>query len=260
MKTIAYTALHNGRDYLGYAIKSVIDYVDEYYVLYAAQGSHGHRTSVPCPDTREDLYTIAQAVAGDKLHWIDGDWRWEGQQRDSIMEHCPDADVIIVLDADEIWGDGLVPEIVRYAKDGHIRHWRCRMVHYWRSFHRAIIHDPAYPERVIVPKYPSGDRTFTGGRVASHLPPIKVPENCYWISHMGYAQRPEIVQYKQAVHGHRNEWRSDVNWFQDKYMANAQHDCHPVGSDYWNPEPVNPLDYMPAFMAQHPYFDMEVIE
>jgi hypothetical protein len=254
MKTIAYTALHYGRDYLGFAIKSVIDYVDEYWVLYSAIGSHGFRTATPCPETRAELYTIAQAVAGDKLHWVDGEWAHEGLQRESITEHCPDADVILVLDADEIWGNGLVEQAIEVTSTAGFRNWRLPMIHYWRSFYRAILYDPAYPVRIICPKkrgdeqfHPINDCTFETGT------------NELMINHMGYAQRPEIVRYKQLTHGHRNQWRTDCNWFEDKFMANAQVDCHPVGSEYWNPEPVDPALYMPKFMLQHPYAQMEVI-
>lgn len=72
--TIAYTALHYGADYLGWAIRSVIDAIDEYVVLYAAQGSHVFRTTLPCPDNRKELYTIARQAARDKLRWYDGEW------------------------------------------------------------------------------------------------------------------------------------------------------------------------------------------
>jgi hypothetical protein len=247
VKTIAYTALHYGTDYLGYAIKSIIDYVDEYWVLYSAIGSHGFRTNVPCPDSRTDLYTIAQAVAGDKLHWVDGEWAHEGLQRGSITKYCPDADVIIVLDADEIWNLEHIPDVraVWRQMTKTSRHIRYPIIHYWRSFYRAVLHDPAYPVRVIIPDLPNGEWC---------------PSNAKPINHMGYAQRPEIVRYKQLTHGHRNEWRHDCNWFEDKFMANAQTDCHPCGSEYWNPESVDPARFMPAFMQFHPYAQMEVIE
>lgn len=245
MKIIAYTALHYGKDYLGYAIKSVIDYVDEYWVLYSAIGSHGFRTNVPCPDTREELYWIAQQVAGDKLHWVDGEWAHEGLQRDSILEHCPNADVIIVLDSDEIWSEDAIRIAGKAAVVRNTHIFRVPIIHYWRSFYRCILHDPAFPVRIIVPNGNEREETL----------PTPKP-----INHMGYAQRPAIVEYKQLTHGHRNQWRTDCNWFQDKYMANAQMDCHPVGSEYWNPESVNPWDYMPAFMKHHPYAQMEVIK
>lgn len=240
MKTIAYTALHYGRDYLAAAIRSVIDRVDEYYVLYSPVGSHGTRTSAPCPESRDELHAIASDAAGDKLTWIDGTWPHEGAQRDSIRMVAPDANRILVLDADEIWHD---PAATLAAADAtHAGRVRVSMVHFWRSFRRAVIHDPAYPERVLYPQR-AGYATVRAGGIA----------------HMGYAQRLEIVRYKMRIHGHRAELRTDVDWFRDVYAANRQRDCHPVGSEYWNPEPVNPLGYMPAWMMEHPYANEEVI-
>jgi hypothetical protein len=78
MKVISYTALHYGRDYLAAAIRSVIDHVDEHWILYSPIGSHGHRTDVPCPDTRDELYAKAELAAGSKLRWHDGEWAHEG--------------------------------------------------------------------------------------------------------------------------------------------------------------------------------------
>lgn len=241
MKTIAYTALHYGRDYLASAIRSIIEHVDEYYVLYSAIGSHGHAAPIPCPETRDELHAIAAAAAGDKLRWFEGYWPYEGLQRDSIHALVPDADVVLVLDADEIWRD--VGTQIELAAAAGARRVRVNMVHFWRSMHRAVLHDPAFPERIIFPKRSNGEATIM------HLP----------IAHMGYAQRSEIVSYKLLTHGHRGEFRRDCDWFQDVFMANRQTDCHPVGSEYWNPETVNPLDYMPAWMAEHPYFSLETV-
>lgn len=259
-KIIAYTALHYGTDYLGWAIRSVIDYVEEYHVLYSAIGSHGHRTEAVCPDTRKQLYAIAQKAAGDKLHWHDGEWAHEGLQRESIHEYAPDADMIFVLDADEIWPHDTVMEIADIPSRYGWYQIRLPMIHYWRSFHQAILHDPAYPIRVIFPKnkvhgttitYTESSKIRESGIYVEPVPPI---------NHMGYAQRSAIVEYKQHTHGHKGEWRKDVDWYQDRFLANAQRDCHPVGSEWWNPETINPLDYMPPFMALHPYFDKDVID
>lgn len=250
MKTIAFTALHYGSEYLAWAIRSVIDHVDEYWVLYASKGSHGHHTDARCPDSRALLLSIASEAAGPKLRWVDGEWAHEGYQRDAIHQHAPDADVILVLDADEIWPEALVGAVLQYARsiqyDWPRRMFRLPMIHYWRSFYRAVINDKSYPVRVIFPRIPAGETAaFT------HVTPI---------SHFGYAQRPVTVGYKQYVHGHKNEWRTDLDWFRDRYLANAQADCHPVTVDYWTPEPVEPLDYMPSWMAEHPYFGQEVIK
>lgn len=247
MKVVSYTALHYGKDYLYYAIRSVIDHVDEHYILYSRVGSHGHRTERPCPDTRSELIDLAKRAAGDKLRWIDGEWTHEGAQRDSIFSYAPDADVILVVDADEVWPDDpALWEAVRSLSYGSgFRRWRLPMVHFWRSFHQAILHDPAYPERIICPH---------GVKNEAQTIPYYRP-----IAHLGYAQRSEIVSYKLLTHGHRNEFRRDCDWFHEKFMANAQHDCHPVGSEYWNPEPVNWYDYLPRWMAEHPYCEKMVI-
>jgi hypothetical protein len=241
MKTIAYTALHYGRDYLASAIRSVIDHVDEYWVLYSATGSHGTWIDEPCPEHEVELTNIAYRAAGNKLRWVNGDWQQEGQQRDTIHRLAPDAERILVLDADEIWRD---PAATLAAADAtNAGRVRVSMVHFWRSFYRAVLHDPAYPERVIYPQRAGKATVHAGG-----------------IAHMGYAQRLEIVAYKMKIHGHRAELRTDVDWFRDVYAANRQYDCHPVGSEYWNPETVNPREYMPAWMLDHAYADMEVIE
>lgn len=246
MKIIAYTALLYGTDYLGWAIRSVIDYVDEYHVIYdqTGHGSHGHVTDRECPDKRWDLINIATNAAGDKLRWHDGVFAHEGYQREAIHQYAPDADHIVVLDADEIWQDA--EQMIESGIGFNAGRVRVPIIHYWRSFNRCVLHDPAYPERII------NTRFLDNGQTAVTF------EDAGVINHMGYATRSEIVEFKQHTHGHHSEWRKD-DWFNTVFMANAQTNCHPVGSEYWNPETVNPLDYMPAFMKDHPYFSMEVI-
>lgn len=245
MKVIAYTSLLYGRDYLAYAIQSIIDHIDEYHVLYSAHGSHGTQVNTPCPESREELYAIAQTVAGTKLRWHDGNWRQENEQRESIYQFAPDADVVIVLDADEIWSEGILDNAIRYVANSSTQRWRVPIIHYWRSFSRCVLHDPAYPIRIIKPNAEAGEKT---------LPTEKK------INHFGYAQRSEIVRYKLLTHGHKNEFRRDVDWFKDVFMANRQTDCHVVGSEYWNPESVNPWNYLPEFMKGHPFSKLDIIE
>jgi len=252
MKIIGMTALHYGADYLGWAIRSIIDYVDEYYILYANNPSHGTRNRFDIPPEREaigNLNRIASEAAGDKLRWYVGNWRFEGEQRDAIHDICPDADVVLVLDSDEIWHWRILQELSLVLEGAiHNSVWRYRLpiIHYWRSFRKCVLHDPAFPERVIFPR--------NRGKA------VKTYRATRSINHMGYAIMPDIMDYKWTIHGHKNELRTDVNWYRDVFLANRQKDCHPCGSEYWNPEDVNPLDYMPSYMEQHPFFNMEVIE
>jgi len=244
VKIIAYTALHYGADYLPYAIRAVIDHVQEWHILYSAQGSHGHRSDVTCPESRDLLHQIAHESAGDKLRWHDGDWTHEGKQRDSIHTFAPDADMVLNVDYDELWTQGGLQSAIQQAMDGDAHAYRVPMVHFWRSFRRAILHDPAYPTRIIMPKRGQGSDTL-------HVRPV---------AHMGYAITPKMMRYKWRIHGHKAQQRHDVNWFDDVYLANRQHDCHPVGSDYWTPETVHPLAYLPGTMTKHPFYGMDVIE
>lgn len=252
MKVVAFTCLLYGTDYLGYAIRSVIGHVDEFHCIYTHEGSHGFKTDRKCPDTRDELYAIAKSAAGSKLRWTEGTFQHEGEHRSHIHTVAPDADVILVVDSDEIWPSDFIRWAIMYTAptfNQHsgtpVRRVRIPMVHFWRSFHRAIIHDPAYPHRILYPKVADGEMTLPTDRR---------------ISHFGYAQRPEIVEYKLETHGHKNEFRRDCDWFNGVFMANRQTDCHPVGSEYWNPETVNPWDYLPEFMKSHPYATMQVIE
>lgn len=245
MKIVGLSVLHYGADYLKYAIGSVIDFVDEHYVIYSAQGSHGHRTSEVCPDTREQLAALAIEAAGSKLRWYEGEFANEGAQREYIHTLAPDADCIIVVDSDEVYSQHTLEIIQNYIElnNEYVERLRLPFVHYWRSFKRGFAHDPAFPERVIFPKAAKNTRDTL----------LSEP-----VHHFGYAQRSDIVRYKQLTHGHKAEWRKDVDWFNDVFMANRQHDCHPVGSDAWNCEDMD-ASKLPAILANHPFREMDVI-
>lgn len=241
MKAISFTALHYGKSYLDAALRSVRDQVDECWIAYTPIGSHGHRTDIPCPETRDELYAIAQQAAGDKLRWYEGVWPYEGAQRDSIFTMCPDADVVVVVDSDEIYPNFDRSGLEYACANIPERNIRWPMIHFWRSFRHAVINDPAYPIRVVLPKNAAGEWTI-----------LAVP-----IAHMGYAQPEVITRYKIETHGHRAEWRAD--WYDTKFLPNAQEDVHPTNINYWNPVAVNPLDYLPEWMQEHPYWNREVI-
>lgn len=263
MKVISLTVLHYGREYLGAALTSVIDHVDEAWVLYTDKGSHGARTDIPCPETESELHQIAAIAAGHKLRWHKGEYSYEGQHREKIHELAPDADVIVTLDADEIWPQvsaypgGLRDVFESATKQDDIWSFRWPMIHAWRSLSKLILYDPAFPQRVTVVKN-------IGKTNRIEVFPSYVKEDGFQqrpIVHCGYAQTPAIVEYKWRIHGHIGELRRDVNWFQDVYMNKARStDLHPVGSDAWNYEIVQPEKYYPRWMKFHPFWGKEWIE
>lgn len=246
VKVIGFTALHYGRDYLSYAIRSIIDYIDEYHVAYAAEGSHGHRADVKCPETRDELFAVAQQAAGDKLRWHDGEWGYEGAQRESIHEYAPDADAIFVIDSDEIYPSNLIPELLEQTSHWHRRVIRIPFIHFYRNFRHAVLHDPAYPERLIYPQVRNDLKDTAQSRS---------------IAHMGYCQRSEIIRYKLKIHGHKNELRCNADEYTDGIYLdrNRWTDLHPVGSEWWDAERVDPYDYLPRWMHNHPFFHLDVL-
>lgn len=240
MKVIAYTALLYGLPYFKDAIRSVIDYVDEFHVLYALAPSHGTASYQPCPDKRKDLLETAQGAAGDKLRWHESFWHHEGQQRDSIHTEASDADIVLVVDSDEIWMPEQLEKLLNAAKKGSARQYLSYEMPFWRSFHRAI------PDKLCAPTRAINTRNESGTEVTDTF-----------FAHFGYAQPTSYISYKEAIHGHRSDWR--VDWFPLKWLPNAQEDVHPTNRNFWNARTVNPLDYIPAWMADHPYFNLEVI-
>lgn len=264
MKVVAYTPLLYGAEYLAWAIRSVIDAVDEYWVLYAPTGSHNGNKPVELPEGEDarTLYEIAQDAAGRKLRWYTHvGWSTEGEQRDTIFKLAPDADRIIALDYDEVWSPGLVEAAVRTsASRPDVRNWRVPMIHLWKDFYHAILHDPAYPIRVINPRAADGETTFdaeahdAAKRELLTRTMEYVPEFHSRIVHAGYAISPELMRAKwSGTHGHQNELRKDIDWFTERYEnPKATRDLHPVGSEWWNAEPIEPFVYLPQYMADHP--------
>lgn len=247
MRIISLTICHYGVDFLPYALKSVHDAVDAQYVLYTPEGSHGHKTSAVCPDTREMLIEAAIAGAGSKLRWHEGVYANESEHRAKIHELEPDCDLIVVTDYDEIWQPGLAEYAIKTALENDVRRWRVPFRHYFRSFYKCILHDPAYPERIIKPKASGGIETLNTTMA---------------VNHFGYSITLEMMEYKWRIHGHLSEMRRDVDYLNDVYKANRQTDVHPVGSIYWNPETVDPFaeNWLPNWMHEHPYSKVNLIE
>jgi len=246
MKIVAYCALHYGKPYLAYAIRSVIDAVSEFHVLYSDKPSHGYASIYTCPDTEDELHQIAWDAAGTKLRWHKDTWQQENQQRNSISNYAPDADVVLVVDSDEVWR----PETLELLSEGYetyTSYITIPLFHFYHNFSHAMIRDIAQPPRILFPKAPKGGSLGTSLKRA--------------ISHFGYCQPVEYLRYKLSCHGHSHELRFTPDEYVAMYLdRNRWTDVHPVGHQWEVAEKILPLDFMPAFMKEHPYFGMEYVE
>lgn len=237
----AFCSLHYGAPYLAASIRSVIDAVDLFCVVYTDVPSHGYTTTMRPPDTRDELYAIALAAAGSKLVWRDGRFPNESAHRAAIFELVPAADVVLIVDSDEVWMPDQLDTLLNAACTQGYRNYLAYGVHFWRSMHKAVTYDRAAPVRAIKPSG-AGDHAVDA-----------------WFAHLGYAQPSPYIKYKISCWGHKDELRQ--GWFDDIWLANNPHDCHPTNErGFWIATDVDPLQYMPAWMEQHPYYGLEVIE
>jgi glycosyltransferase involved in cell wall biosynthesis len=247
-KIISYTALLYGKPYLASAIRSIIDAVDEVYILYTDKPSHGSQTHLQCPDTEDELRAIAEQAAGSKLRWHKGHWTQENEQRNSIAEYAPDADVILICDSDEVYRSETL-KLLEEEIDYNGTYITIPFYHIYRNFHHAIIHDPAAPPRILFPK---SQRRDLVGRASLH----------HAISHFGYCQPAEYMRYKLSIHGHKHQLRYTADEYTDKVYLDPTRwdDLHPVGSQFWNAEAINPRDYMPDWMLTHEYARLDMVK
>lgn len=246
---IACYVLHYGREWLKYSIRSVIDRVDEVCIFYSPIPSHGHGTNMVNPETRGDLLEITQQFEHKhKVYWYDapGPFEHEGKHRTWAVNTCRErgADKVLVVDFDEIWP----PAYLEYAlaNSDDFRTYRVSMRHFWRSL-GWYCDDPAMPTRIINWTSKMGEEGYLD------------PDECK-VLHMGYAQSPAIIEYKQSIHGHKGEWRD--GWFENIFMAwkPGDKDVHPTNIDYWTPVQLYWKSALKPLFSDHPYWGKEIIE
>lgn len=246
MKITASYILHYGKQWLFHSMRSVRPFVDEIRVFYTPKPSHGHTSQLQCPETRDELHSISKQF---DAVWHEGLYSQEGQHRDYAIASCKDAgaDVILVVDADEIW----LPEELSWALSevthgdlaGKYGQYRVNMLHFWRSLD-WVCRDNMYPLRIICCRPP-----IEGYLQHDKCQPL----------HMGYAQTPEIIEYKMSIHGHKAEIRP--GWFEQKFLAwePGMGDVHPTCEDTWTPRPYD-KGLISDVVGDHPYFHLGVIE
>ncbi len=238
---IGYTMLHYGTDYLYAALRSLAPYVDKHLILYSATPTFGSQTDLACPDSRDELYAIAELVLGDKLIWRDD----LPQRHETVMQLLPEAELILVTDADEVWQPKLVANTLRAFRSGRLTaaRYHVPMVHHWRSF-GYICRDNQWPIRIALPSN-QGEKE----------------ETMLWgdyIHHFGYARTLADTRYKIETSAHKHEWRPE--WWDEMFTAFPKRltDLHPVVKNLWNAEAYD-LANLPDFMRAHAWYGQAVI-
>lgn len=243
MKILGQIIMHYGSPYLGAVLESIMPQVDHMVILYTDYPSQGFMPDHPCPDTQENLIRIADPW-WDRITWVHGHWPHEGAHVDAIWDFAPGYHWVVRVDSDEIFPAGMVAAMIAQAEKTDHRHYRLPIQHFWRSFSR-VCRDGQMPVRLTRVMGLGGEQYLDaeGGKWA--------------IAHMGYAQPTKYIQYKLQVSGHRPEFRLD--WFEDRWLANAQEDLHPVCYDFWKTEDYDKTK-LPKALLHHPFYNLEIIE
>jgi hypothetical protein len=254
MKTHSLTILHHGADYLSYALRSVYHSVDQLHVFFTPTPSHGHQTTTPFIETKQELQAAAFAYDPDnKVKWYDMlGVSHEGPQRDLALQtvQAAGADLVIVVDCDEIWpAETLSYFISDIWEKGAARNNLVNMIHFWRCFNWAC-YDEGWPVRII-------DLRYNGG--TEYLPAAMGR-----VYHFGYAVTNRVMYYKWQIHGHKNELRP--GWLENIWPHwPPPGNCHPTngrnerGEPFWTPEPFDKA-LLPEFMEEHPFWGLDKIE
>jgi len=252
-KIVSLTIVHYGADYISYALRSVAPFVDEIYVMLASQPSHGTPTNLVCPDSpeqmRETILNSGPSVLN-KLRLVEGRWDNEGQHRDEIYNYTKHGDLIVVVDADEVWDAKNLQSGIALMQSMPEKKWyKVRMTNFWRSFNWACT-DPMMQDRIVRVGAPSEEIIYSPFSALPEYPDI-------W--HFGYARKPKDIEYKIQIHGHFDEWRGD--WYQDKFLdwKPGIVDVHPTCVGFWTPQPFN-KELLPEDLKSHPYYSLDRIE
>lgn len=250
MKIHAYCIAHYGKDYIGYALRSIFPFVDIAHVFYTSHPSHGHQVQERPPELSIQLFEAAKQFDTDnKMRWYQsGNIFYEGQQRDMAVRHCQQsgADIVLVVDVDEIWPADVLEQALQLVINGNANKWLINFTHLWRSFNWCC-RDNAWPVRFIDLR--PGDKQDTA----------YISKELGDIYHFGYAVTDKIMAYKWQIHGHKDELRNgwlDEKWYQ---WQPGIEDVHPTNSDnWWKPESFDKMQ-LPEFMREHPFWGVEMI-
>ena len=241
MKVLGYIPLHYGAEYLEQAIKSIAPVCDKIIVLYTKTPSYGHTTDIECPEQEWQLKFIA-LNASEKVEWKSYNrFAYEGHHRSEIFKFTEGYDMMVTVDADEVWDTQSLRQALEDASLLDNRHIQVNgFVHFWKSFN-TICKDGFLPVRIHNLKSSNEVQGCVNGT----------------IYHFGYAQKDEIMIYKWMIHGHQNELRP--GWM-EKYInwTKGENDVHPVAIGIWNPEPFD-KENLPDSLKEHENYNKEDI-
>lgn len=244
MKTLAYIPLFYGREYLEACITSIDPHVDKILILYTSNPSYGQNRGMHLHETRQELYDIAHG-ASDKIQWVEiPPTGQENKHREMVFKYADGYDLIMAVDADEIFTDVEAMKEAAYATGARqINVAGSQWQHFYRSFNE-VHRDGFAPTRFHCVNSTTQAATI----------------HCGQIYHMGYAQSEAITEFKISVHGHRSILGS---WFKNKwlnYTKGSTTHLHPDSQTVWiETEPFDKTT-LPEVLKNHKNYNLDRIK
>lgn len=249
LKVLGFMILHYGAEFLRESLLSIRDHVDKFVIAYTRLPSQGFASVEQCPEIEEELYNIAESVLGDKLIWNSREtYEYEAAHRNVRYVYSKEYDLILTIDADEVFEEKDLPSALQFAYENEERYYGIiGYYNFWRSFNWVCT---------------DGFRPIRIEKVNSHLQTQNL--NCNLrVYHFSMCQAEETMRYKYKIFGHSDEIKP--NYLEEKYFAwtpekidIVQH-LHPTSNDIWGkPEPFD-KETLPEYLKQHPNFNKDLV-
>ena len=245
MKVIGFMTIHYGIEYLKESLTSIKEHCEKIVIAYTETPSHGFGTTEVCPDSKLDIKLICEQVLGDKLIWDEVTYGAENYHRNHIHQYSKEFDLVLTIDADEVFEPSTITKALEYAYNNPERYYGIDgYINFWRSFNYAC-YDGFRPIRIENLKSNNNHQNL----------------NCpLTIYHFSTAQSEPVMRYKYKIFGHASEIKTD--WLDNIHYAwtpkNNFGDLHPVSIALWNAVPYAKHN-MPEFLKQHVNFNKELI-
>lgn len=245
-KVLGFMSIHYGTEYLRESLLSVIDNVDIMVVAHTKKPSHGYEGTVDCPETEDEIFNICLEVAGSKLIWDSQEmYASESRHREFRYRFSDTFDLILTIDADEVFKSDEIPKALDYAFKNKERYYGIDgYLNFWRSFN-YVCKDGFRPIRI------------ENLNAKNQLQNINCPLTVY---HFSTCQSEKIMRYKYKIFGHASEIKK--GWLDDVHYTwtpeNNLQDLHPVSIGLWNAVPFD-KNTLPEYLWKHDNFNKYLV-
>jgi len=281
MSIAAVYCVYNEEEYIEYSIRSILESVDQIYVLLSQGPYTAYNPRAEERFAREDRTAeIVSALAARhrSITLVRGLWRSELEHRNAGMQlawrdgHA----YYFLVDGDEVYRADHLGNLRQAVKEHpRVGQFIIKCDLFWRSFRYRIPYSELswMPRRLFrmtrwsrlgksqipIPwrcRFTGNNKTDSWGSVL-HLDPGQIR-----FYHFSFARSPAKMLEKLSTYSHAHEIRE--RWFEDVWLR------WPTQRDLRNLNPVDPPkmpaalrvepDDLPEIMRRHPYYALDVIE